>query len=163
MSSRKFTLSTCLSSHVSVTKSLPGIILAPLLLSPPSVELVHLTMNSLISCPYCTDLHTNLGRMAGREGSEKINECGGELKTIEKLVGDDEVHVGISKYALEFGTSGGPPNTKAGKGGCWSEAMGTYRHHYNCLRMPSSPCSLRSLPSPQTSSPPLVPPLALTQ
>ncbi|GMI46973.1 hypothetical protein TrCOL_g1178 [Triparma columacea] len=68
-------------------------------------------MNSMLSCPYCTDLHTNLGRVAGLESSNSLNSCSGSIKVVEKLLASDPTLLSISKYSLAFHTSSGPPST----------------------------------------------------
>eukprot|EP00520_Triparma_pacifica_P013471 CAMPEP_0118638404 /NCGR_PEP_ID=MMETSP0785-20121206/3663_1 /TAXON_ID=91992 /ORGANISM="Bolidomonas pacifica, Strain CCMP 1866" /LENGTH=184 /DNA_ID=CAMNT_0006529645 /DNA_START=119 /DNA_END=673 /DNA_ORIENTATION=- len=68
-------------------------------------------MNSMISCPYCTDLHTNLGRIAGLTDPFTLNSCKGELKAIEKLTTNEKL-LAISEYCIAFHAAGGPPSTK---------------------------------------------------
>lgn len=54
-----------LKCHVRYMLFLPGIAIAPLKLTPRQGELVHVSVNSLRECPFCTHLHGELGRMAG--------------------------------------------------------------------------------------------------
>ena len=85
---KSWTWEGSLKDHVRVLKNLPFFFVAPLVLKPEQCETVHISVNSVLGCPYCTDLHCELGRMAGlldsyglmRTGnfgaSEEIEACG---------------------------------------------------------------------------------------
>jgi AhpD family alkylhydroperoxidase len=51
--------------HIRILGHLPFFFVAPLVLSSKQGETVHLSVNSVNDCQFCTDLHGELGRMAG--------------------------------------------------------------------------------------------------
>ncbi|GMH71132.1 hypothetical protein TrLO_g13270 [Triparma laevis f. longispina] len=94
-------LTTCLNDHKDFLLSLPLITLSALTLSPSEGETVHLSVNSVTSCPYCTGLHGNLGRMAGLN-SDAIENAKSDSECASKA-GE---HGGIALYAREFAFKG---------------------------------------------------------
>lgn len=91
-----------LQDHVRFLVNLPFFFVAPLLLTPKAVETVHLSVNSINRCNFCTGLHCEIGRMAGLKDVNTVNECA-------KLVSEEEnVELGIfSKYGAAFGKYNG--------------------------------------------------------
>jgi len=65
------------------------------------VESVHLSTNSVNKCPFCTGLHTEIGRLAGLEDAIAVNECG-KVADAEK----DEFGI-FSEYGAAFGENHG--------------------------------------------------------
>jgi AhpD family alkylhydroperoxidase len=87
--------------HVRFLIHLPFFFVAPIALPPKAVESVHLSVNSVMRCPFCTGLHCEIGRMAGLEDVATVNECA-------KLSASDEAEFGIfSDYGKSFGTHNG--------------------------------------------------------
>jgi len=91
-----------LQDHVRFLVHLPFFFVAPLLMPPKAVETIHLSVNSINKCPFCTGLHCEIGRMAGLKDVTAVNECG-------KLVSQEENNeFGIfSQYGSAFGKYNG--------------------------------------------------------
>jgi len=87
--------------HVRFLVHLPWFFIAPLVLPPKAVESVHLSTNSVNKCPFCTGLHTEIGRLAGLEDAIAVNECG-KVADAEK----DEFGI-FSEYGAAFGENHG--------------------------------------------------------
>ena len=86
-----------LQDHVRFFVNLPYFFIAPLALPPKAVESVHLSVNSVNRCPFCTGLHCEIGRMAGLEDAIAVNECA-------KLANAEKEDFGIfSEYGTTFG------------------------------------------------------------
>ena len=90
----------CLADHNRVMMQMPGIIIAPFVLTGIEGETVHLSVNSRNKCNYCTDLHCNLGRMAGMRDARGLNSDK-TSKDVEKL-GLDGVSRAINAFAVKF-------------------------------------------------------------
>jgi hypothetical protein len=91
-----------LQDHVRFLVNLPFFFVAPLVLPPKAVETVHLSVNSINKCPFCTGLHCEIGRIAGLKDASTVNECA-------KLVSEEENNeFGIySQYGASFGKYNG--------------------------------------------------------
>jgi len=87
--------------HVRILIHLPFFFVAPIALPPKAVESVHLSVNSVNRCPFCTGLHGEIGRLAGLEDALAVNESA-------KLSASEEIEFGIfSNYGKSFGTHNG--------------------------------------------------------
>eukprot|EP00282_Hemiselmis_andersenii_P000732 CAMPEP_0114112488 /NCGR_PEP_ID=MMETSP0043_2-20121206/2413_1 /TAXON_ID=464988 /ORGANISM="Hemiselmis andersenii, Strain CCMP644" /LENGTH=300 /DNA_ID=CAMNT_0001204589 /DNA_START=52 /DNA_END=954 /DNA_ORIENTATION=- len=95
-------LSQCLSDHYQTTRSIPSIMKGALVLSPSEVETTHLTVNSVFSCPFCTGLHGELGRMSD------LGEKSYDLNSADSLDSCLQAtpHTGVARYARDFATKG---------------------------------------------------------
>eukprot|EP00518_Triparma_eleuthera_P000803 CAMPEP_0182456592 /NCGR_PEP_ID=MMETSP1319-20130603/2383_1 /TAXON_ID=172717 /ORGANISM="Bolidomonas pacifica, Strain RCC208" /LENGTH=189 /DNA_ID=CAMNT_0024654871 /DNA_START=423 /DNA_END=992 /DNA_ORIENTATION=- len=71
-----------------------------LVLSPSEVETVHLTINSVMQCPFCTGLHCELGRMSGLD-SYSLNSS----LNLESALANTP-HPSIALYSHNFATRG---------------------------------------------------------
>ena len=85
--------------------ALPLIVASAFLLTPAEGETVHLSVNSVTACPYCTGLHGNLGRMAGCdskgiEGAKTDEECASKAGSTSSNEHE------IALYARTFAKSG---------------------------------------------------------
>lgn len=90
-----------LQDHVRFLLNLPFFFVAPLALPPKAVESIHLSVNSVNKCPFCTGLHCEIGRMAGLEDAIAVNECA-------KLSDAETNDYGIySEYGTTFGKHNG--------------------------------------------------------
>jgi AhpD family alkylhydroperoxidase len=89
-----WTMRACLADHHRVMMRIFGIVMAPFILSGIEVETVHLSVNSKNKCTYCTNLHCNLGRMAGMKDAERLNAG----KTCDL----DQVSKAINTFAVKF-------------------------------------------------------------
>ncbi|EKX37684.1 hypothetical protein GUITHDRAFT_165415 [Guillardia theta CCMP2712] len=102
---KTFTASTCLRDHIDIMKAIPGIYDAyagPNRLDPKTIEAIMLAVNSVNSCPYCTGLHCELGRMAGlKDDTKRINEAK-TSKELQKVTNDKMVN-----FARKFGEYNG--------------------------------------------------------
>lgn len=90
-----------LQDHVRFLINLPFFFVAPLALPPKAVESIHLSVNSVNKCPFCTGLHCEIGRMAGLEDAKALNECA-QLSRTERS--DYGIY---SKYGTTFGKDNG--------------------------------------------------------
>jgi AhpD family alkylhydroperoxidase len=70
-----------LQDHLRIMQAIPYIFKAPFTLSPKEGESLMLALNSANSCPYCTELHGELGRMAGLEDANAINTMDKDTNT----------------------------------------------------------------------------------
>jgi AhpD family alkylhydroperoxidase len=68
-----WTWQSALQDHLRIMLQLPLIVVAPFVLTPKEGESLMLAVNSSNSCPYCTSLHGELGRMAGLDEPSAIN------------------------------------------------------------------------------------------
>ncbi|GMH90417.1 hypothetical protein TrST_g5529 [Triparma strigata] len=98
-------ISTCLKDHTEFLTALPLIAASAFLLTPAEGETVHLSVNSVTACPYCTGLHGNLGRMAGCdskgiEGAKTDEECASKAGSTSSNEHE------IALYARTFAKSG---------------------------------------------------------
>eukprot|EP00960_Hanusia_phi_P041123 754842-Hanusia_phi.AAC.1 len=102
---KTFTAGSCLRDHIDIMKAIPGIYDAyagPNRLEPKTIEAIMLAVNSVNSCPYCTGLHCELGRMAGlKDDTKKINEAKSS-KELQKVTNDKMV-----SFARKFGEYNG--------------------------------------------------------
>jgi AhpD family alkylhydroperoxidase len=90
-----------LQDHVRFLVHLPFFFIAPVVLKPKAAESVHLSVNSVNRCPFCTGLHCEIGRLAGLEDAKALNQCG-------KLTDEEDSEYGIfSKYGACFGKNNG--------------------------------------------------------
>jgi len=91
-----------LSDHVRILLNAPYFFIAPFVLSPKAIETMQLSINSANKCPYCTGLHSEIGRMAGLSDASKVN-VEGELSTDE----EKENLTLFAEFGQAFGTHNG--------------------------------------------------------
>lgn len=90
-----------LQDHVRFVVNLPFFFIGAVALPPRAVESIHLSVNSINKCPFCTGLHCEIGRMAGLEDAHAVNECA-------KLSDSETGEFGLySKYGTTFGKYNG--------------------------------------------------------
>eukprot|EP00933_Yihiella_yeosuensis_P045079 TRINITY_DN40393_c0_g1_i1.p1 TRINITY_DN40393_c0_g1~~TRINITY_DN40393_c0_g1_i1.p1 ORF type:complete len:266 (-),score=30.78 TRINITY_DN40393_c0_g1_i1:114-809(-) len=99
-----------LADHSTIVGEIPKIFggyVGPNALEPKVVEAAMLTVNSYNACPFCTDLHCELGRMAGVDDAKKLN-CASSEKECRNVVDLPEV-----TYARIFAESAGRGEAEA--------------------------------------------------
>ena len=87
--------------HIRFLIHLPFFFIGSITLPPKAVESIHLSVNSVNRCPFCTGLHCEIGRIAGLENVSVINECA-MLSSSER----DEYGI-FAQYGMAFGKNHG--------------------------------------------------------
>jgi AhpD family alkylhydroperoxidase len=88
-----FTPVGCLRDHVTIMLHIPRILLAyvgPFAIAPDTNEAIMLAVNSENSCPWCTSLHGELGRMAGLGDKATAINTAKSLADVKKASGDSK-------------------------------------------------------------------------
>ena len=99
-----FTPLGCLKDHVTVMLQIPlilGAYVGPFAIAPKTNEAIMLAVNSKNSCPWCTSLHGELGRMAGLgENAMKINFAA-STGEVQKASGGSDAETAFARTFAE--------------------------------------------------------------
>jgi|AntRauTorckE5430_2_1112549.scaffolds.fasta_scaffold02407_4 hypothetical protein len=81
---KSWTWEGSLVDHLRILVHFPFFFVAPFVLLPEACETIHLSLNSVNGCKFCTDLHGELGRMAGLKDSYGLMSTGNLSSDEEK-------------------------------------------------------------------------------
>jgi len=81
---KSWTWEGSLVDHIRILTHFPFFFVAPFVLQPEACETIHLSLNSVNGCKFCTDLHGELGRMAGLQDSYGLMTTGNLSSDEEK-------------------------------------------------------------------------------
>jgi len=99
-----FSARGCLKDHFKILTQIPriyGAYMGPNAIDPKTSEKIMLAVNSANKCPYCTELHGELSRMADVQERETIKQAN-SIKEVKKAVPNESVI-----FARIFGETSG--------------------------------------------------------